>query len=311
MLEPTPEQMSNPTPDGQDERQPQPVRSRREYWQWITEQSKKAEEVTPPDEGAAPPQDVAAQAEAPAEADSPQDVAAQAEVPAEVASPTGDAAPPQEPPQPPDHPAWPRRPLRLPRLHFGSPFWTIASIFSLTVNLILILVLILLAREIFGIKNALQNQLINGLYNNFTLMDQASIKTTIPIHTSVPAKFDLPLNTVTTVVLQKDVLMKNAKVVSLTTGGLTITNAPADIVLPMGTSLPVSLNLTVPVDQQIPVNLNVVVDIPLNQTELHAPFVGLQNVVNPYKLLLDGTPNTLRDAVCGQNGSDFCKWIIP
>jgi hypothetical protein len=226
--------------------------------------------------------------------------------------PYAEVEPPlQEPPQPPAHPARPRRPLRLPKLHFGSPFWTIASIFSLAVNLILILVLIFLAREIFGIKNALQTQLINGLYNNFTMMDQASIKTTIPIHTSVPAKFDLPLNTITTVVLQKDVLMKNARVVSLKTGGLTITNAPADITLPAGTQLPVSLNLTVPVDQQIPVNLNVVVDIPLNQTELHAPFVGLQNVVSPYKQLLDGTPNTLHDAVCGQNSSDFCNWLIP
>ncbi|HEX7567363.1 MAG TPA: hypothetical protein VF355_02225 [Anaerolineaceae bacterium] len=41
------------------------------------------------------------------------------------------------------------------------------------------------------------------------------------------------------------------------------------------------------------------------------PFVGLQTLVVPYKLLLDNTPATLQDAVCGHDGSDFCKWMIP
>ncbi len=300
MSESIPEKLNTPELDLTQAPPAQPGRSRREYWNMISEQARQAMGVLPVEESPILPDDT------------PPQPAVEETAPVEIAAAAESAArPPEEPPQPPAHPGKPPRPLRLPRLHFGSPFWTIASIFSLVVNLILILVLIFLAREIFGIKNALQNQLINGLYDNFTQMDQASIKTTIPIHTSVPAKFDLPLNTVTTVILQKDVLMKNARVVSLTTGGLTITNAPADITLPAGTALPVSLNLVVPVDQKIPVDLTVEVNIPLNQTELHAPFVGLQNVISPYKTLLDGTPNTLRDAVCGQNGSDFCKWIIP
>jgi hypothetical protein len=33
--------------------------------------------------------------------------------------------------------------------------------------------------------------------------------------------------------------------------------------------------------------LNVDVDIPLNQTDLHEPFVGLQGVVKPYYCLLE------------------------
>jgi hypothetical protein len=40
--------------------------------------------------------------------------------------------------------------------------------------------------------------------------------------------------------------------------------------------------LTVPVKTTVPVTLNVPVDIPLEQTQLHEPFVGLQGVVAPY-----------------------------
>jgi hypothetical protein len=50
-------------------------------------------------------------------------------------------------------------------------------------------------------------------------------------------------------------------------------------------------NLVVPVNQSVLAELNVPVDIPLNQTELHDPFVGLQKVVEPYLCLLQ--PNTL------------------
>ena len=66
-----------------------------------------------------------------------------------------------------------------------------------------------------------------------------------------------------------------------------IYNAPTDIILPAGTVLPIHLDLVVPVDQQIPVELNVAVDIPLNQTDLHTPFVGLQQVLDPYYTMLE------------------------
>jgi hypothetical protein len=78
---------------------------------------------------------------------------------------------------------------------------------------------------------------------------------------------------------------------------LNISNALASIVLPQGTNLPIVLNLTVPVDATVPVSLNVDVDIPLNETQLHDPFVGLRQVVEPYfcminpeALNLDGQP---------------------
>jgi hypothetical protein len=139
-------------------------------------------------------------------------------------------------------------------------------------------------------------------------MDAAHIRTTIPVSTEVPAKFDLALNTNTNVVLTEDTHLLNATIYELNAGGmLYIPRAQTNIILPAGTTLPVALNLTVPVDQKIPVNLNVEVDIPLNQTELHEPFVGLREVVSPYHGLLGSLPGSWAETLCGQNPSGLCQ----
>jgi hypothetical protein len=193
---------------------------------------------------------------------------------------------------------------------FWPAFWTVTAVLSLTINVILVVMLLGLGRQVFSLKNVLQNQLIGQLYGNFALMDEAHIKTTIPVEASVPAKFDLPLKTETTVTLTQDTRLTNATVARLETGGLSIYNAPADIVLPAGTQLPIALDLTVPVDKKIPVKLSVNVDIPLKDTDLHAPFVGLQNVVTPYYLLLAGLPGSWQEAVCGTSPSALCAALF-
>ncbi|MBE0698964.1 MAG: hypothetical protein IH586_18760, partial [Anaerolineaceae bacterium] len=98
-----------------------------------------------------------------------------------------------------------RQRLRLIRGEkIGPAFWTISSLISLTVNIILIIAMILVSRQLFSIKKVAQDQLVGGLFSNFIKMDQAHIRTTIPVSAMVPAKFDLPLNTTTTVILTED-----------------------------------------------------------------------------------------------------------
>jgi hypothetical protein len=83
---------------------------------------------------------------------------------------------------------------------------------------------------------------------------------------------------------------------------LNIRDANATIILPAGAELPIFIdNLVVPVDQEVPAILDVPVDIPLDQTELHEPFVGLQKVVEPWYCLIepDATVNGLQ--VCARN----------
>ena len=191
-----------------------------------------------------------------------------------------------------------------------AAFWTLTSLISMAVNIILVVLLILIANQLFSLKSVVESQLIGGLAKNFQLMDQANITTSVNVSTNVPAKFDLPLETDTTVTLTDDTPIKGAYV-SLTTGGLSITHAATNIILPSGTVLPIHLSLVVPVDQQIPVNLVVPVNIPMNKTELHQPFVGLQNVVQPYQKLLDSIPNDWEAIICGNQPGDLCRAVIP
>lgn len=189
----------------------------------------------------------------------------------------------------------------------GPAFWTVAGIISMTVNIVLIILLVVLGQQLFSLKQVIEKQMIGGLYENFVLMDNAHIRTTIPVSTEVPAKFDLALNTTTTVVLTEDTHLPNATIYEFNAGGmLFIPRAQTNIILPAGTRLPVALDLTVPVDQMIPVDLAVEVDIPLNQTELHEPFVGLQEVVSPYYSLLGSLPNSWREALCEPEPSALC-----
>ena len=188
---------------------------------------------------------------------------------------------------------------------FGPPFWTIASVLSLGVNLILIIALLVVWANLqtlgISLSNALNlgNGLLGGLYTNFEKMDRAHITTNIPVQTEIPVKFDLQLNQQTNVVLSQDVTINNA-LVTVKTGGLNIVNALTTIVLPQGTNLPVVLNLTVPVDQMVPVTLNVAVDIPLEQTQLHEPFVGLQEVVKPFYCMINPAARRLDDQLVCQ-----------
>ena len=216
---------------------------------------------------------------------------------------------PQKPPPQASHlpkPAPPEKALLVSKrmkLNFWPPFWTIASIFSMIVNVILVIIMlaVLFNMKKFNVDVALGlgNNLLGGLYSNFEKMDRAHITTTIPVETTIPVKFDLQLNQQTNVVLSQDVTIDNA-LVTVKTGGLNITRALTTIVLPQGTTLPIMLNLTVPVDTTVPVILNVNVDIPLAQTQLHEPFSGLQEVVKPFYCMVN--PNAVN-----LDGQPVCK----
>lgn len=207
----------------------------------------------------------------------------------------------------------------------GAAFWTISSLLSLTVNVILVIALVVLGRQLFALKNLVSEQLIGGLYENFEKMDNAHIVTqiqvqdTIHVADTMPVVFDLPLSQETTVVLTQDTQIPNTWVALNTSGqgiSLSIT-APANITLPAGAPLNIKLDLTVPVSQTIPVvlnvpvNLTVPVDIPLDQTQLHEPFVGLRGVVEPYHGMLAELPNSWEETpFCGPLTRWLCQWVL-
>lgn len=193
---------------------------------------------------------------------------------------------------------------------FLPTFWTVASVISMLVNIGVVIALIVVVRLLGGTQAALdfaQSQadgLLGGLHQNFVKMDAANIKTTIHVEKDIPVQFTLNVSGATNVTLSDDVSISGA-LVTVNTGGLNINNARANIVLPAGTILPIFIeNLVVPVDKTVPAILDVPVDIPLRETELHDPFVGLQKVVEPYYCLLQSSEVIV-------NGVNVCENLPP
>jgi hypothetical protein len=125
-------------------------------------------------------------------------------------------------------------------------------------------------------------------------MDEATIITDITVQDQIPVQFDLPLDQDTNVVLTANVPIQASATFTLPGGGGMI-NGRVDIVLPEGLILPVHLNMIVPVDTQIPINLPVHVEIPLQDTQLHEPFVNLRNLLEPYVRAMDNLPDGWSD----------------
>ena len=217
---------------------------------------------------------------------------------------TNSSRPVTTPPPPPTVSSTPAPERRRWPFKFLPAFWTIASILSLTVNIILIVALLIayqmldriLGLQSYGVGQA--SGLLGGLYSNFVKMDQATIATTIPVDAVIPLNIEVPVQKTTLITLAETAVIPNAHV-RINTGEVNI-NANAVVTLPAGTPLTVSLDFPLTVQNSIPVHLDVPVNIPLNQTELHEPFVGLQHVVRPWYCLIE--PNALLEGVqvCSQ-----------
>lgn len=186
-------------------------------------------------------------------------------------------------------------------------FWTFTGILSLIVNIVLIAILFVALRMLGTIQLTANDQfsgVLGGLYLNFLKMDQATISTNIPVNSTIPIDMVIPVRTTTVVRLAEPAVIPNAHV-KINTGGVNI-DADANITLPAGTSLNVILDFPLPVKTDpnnnqilVPINLNVPVNIPLKDTQLHEPFVGLQEVVKPYYCLVE--PNAV------WNGIQICS----
>lgn len=182
------------------------------------------------------------------------------------------------------------------RLKLLPAFWTIASLMSITVNIILIVVLLIALQMLGAIQLTADDQisgLLGGLYTNFVKMDQAAIISNIPVDANIPLSITVPVQTTTQITLAQEATIRNAHV-RINTGALNI-DADAVVTLPAGTPLVVSLDFPLAVQNTIPVHLDVPVNIPLSATQLHEPFLGLRQVVEPWYCLVE--PNATMNGV--------------
>lgn len=226
--------------------------------------------------------------------------------------------PPAASPPPPTVSVPPAQPVasepKRARWQFLPAFWTIASLMSISVNIILIAILLIMLNMLAGIQMTANDQvsgLLGGLYDNFVKMDQARIQTMIHVEKDIPVQFELSVNGGTDVELTRPVEIRGA-VVDVSTGGLNIRDANATIILPAGVILPINIrDLKVPVNQSVRAVLDVPIDIPLNQTQLHEPFVGLRQVVEPWYCLVEPNATVSGIQVCSPTRPASTEPLIP
>lgn len=177
-------------------------------------------------------------------------------------------------------------------LRNGKPwqaFKSFAIIFSFVTNLVLLIVLFVAAPLILPIVNDIAKPIVGGLNESFEDMNAATIQRTIHVSDTIPVVLNVPLSTTTTVVVVEDVNLNVPATFTFPDGGGQI-RGQVELDLPVNMRLPVQLNLDVPIDEELPVQLAVEAIIPLNETELGAPFSRLQELFSPLDALLRGLP---------------------
>ncbi len=188
---------------------------------------------------------------------------------------------------------------------FMPAFWTVACIFSLVVNIILIGLLASIGHHFFELKAVVSNGLVTEASNNLAMMDQAHIVVTVPVRTTVtlqdslPVSFDLPINQSTQLNLAKETSITNARIYLNNTAVSTDLTLPANTKLQADFNMSVPVSTTVPVAITVPVSTTVPVDIAIDQTDLHQSIIGLQEALKPYQTAMGSTFNSPNElAMC-------------
>ena len=137
--------------------------------------------------------------------------------------------------------------------------------------------------------------MLPGVYASLDQLDNAHIRATIPLRTSLALDTTMAVQSSTRITLARDLFVRGAHV-TIAGSGLSI-DSPADITLPAGTEMDVNLDLDLPLQSALPLTAEVPVDIPLRDTEVHAAIQGLKDSLRPLvcanspeATLVDGTP---------------------
>ena len=162
-----------------------------------------------------------------------------------------------------------RNPAKHRALNSCPAFWTIASVMSFTVNIVLIDCPVASCSRCSGLFKECQHLrwrpgLRFARWALYELRQNGSGKYSHEHSCGErnPVQFSLNVSGPTNVTLSQAVTI-NGALVTVQTGGLNIVNARATIVLPKDTVLPINIqNLVVPVDQKVLAVLDVPVDIP-------------------------------------------------
>lgn len=195
--------------------------------------------------------------------------------PALRSTPRSDAA--ADPQQP--------RPQRFVRL---PAFWKAMIITSFVINMIFVFVIVLLAAFVLrwrpqigsttvGIQGFARSN-VAELRDVVQQLQDAHIRTTIPLDQPLPVHLDVPIDQTTLVTTTEAIPLSVPAFIDMGPFGQLRPNV--NLSLPAGTQLQIRLKLNVPLETTIPVRLSVPVDIAMSDTELAPQFRRLGGVVD-------------------------------
>ena len=196
-------------------------------------------------------------------------------------------------------------------------FWTVACIFSLMVNLILIALLVSFGHYFFELKAIVSDGLVTEASNSLAMMDKAHIVTTVPVQTTVklqdnlPVVFDISINQATQLSLAQETEITGARIYLNNTAVTTDLTLPANTALQANFDMTIPVSTTVPVNITVPVTMQIPVDIAIDQTDLHQSIVGLQGAIEPYKTVLGSAFNSPKEfLICNHWWSGWLCGIL-
>lgn len=171
----------------------------------------------------------------------------------------------------------------------GASFWLafekFALVFSFSVNVILLVVVLVLVGLLLPIRDYIARPIMDKVMTEIEQLGETHIETTIVVEDEIQVKFDLPLNQAVNVTTLAPVPIETAASFTLPAGGGYI-RGTVSLDLPTGTVMPVMLNTTIPVDQMVPVKLTVPVDINLGETDLKTSVDNFKALLEPINNLL-------------------------
>jgi len=168
---------------------------------------------------------------------------------------------------------------------FWSAFEKFALLFSFTMNVILLIVVLVLVGLLIPIKDYIARPTMDKVMAEIERLGNTHIKTTIVVEDEIQVKFDLPLNQEVNVTTTEAVPLETGAFFTLPGGGGYI-RGTVSLNLPANTTLPVILDTTVPVDQMVPVKMIVPVDIDLGDTDLKTSVDNFKALLEPIDIML-------------------------
>jgi hypothetical protein len=190
---------------------------------------------------------------------------------------------------------------------FFPAFWTVACIFSLLVNIILVGLLVSFGHHFFELKAIVSDGLVTEASNSLAMMDQAHIVINVPVETTVrlqdnlPVVFDVPINQDTQIVLSEAATINGARIYLNNTAVTTDLTLPANTPLQANFNTTIPISTSVPVDITVPVSVQVPIDIAIDKTDLHQSIVGLQEALAPYETTLGTNFNSPQELLICKN----------